>query len=116
MPLPLVPRPAAWLALALAVPLAAAAQTPTAPATSTLKALDVAVLAGTCANCHGPQGQSTGGIPTLRGQDGSHLLQRMQAFKANRAADATIMNRLMQGYDDAQIQALAAWFSQEVQP
>lgn len=111
---PLAPRPAAWLALALAAPLAAAAQTPTA--TSTLKALDMAVLAGTCANCHGPQGLSTGGIPTLRGQDGSHLLQRMQAFKANRAADATIMNRLMQGYDDAQIQALAAWFSQEVQP
>ena len=40
----------------------------------------------------------------------------MLAFKANRAADATIMNRLMQGYDEAQIQALANWFSQEVQP
>ena len=112
----LAPRPAAWLVLALTAPLAAAAQTPTALAASTLTIQDVAVLAGTCANCHGPKGQSTGGIPTLRGQDAGHLLQRMQAFKANRAADATIMNRLMQGYDDAQIQALAAWFSQEVQP
>lgn len=114
MPPTLAPWPATWLALALAAPLAAAAQT--APATSTFKALDVAVLAGTCANCHGPQGLSTGGTPTLRGVDADHLLQRMLAFKANRAADATIMNRLMQGYDEAQIQALAAWFSQEVQP
>jgi len=115
MPLTLAPRTAAWLALALAAPLAAA-QTPTALTASPLTVQDVAVLAGTCANCHGPQGQSTGGIPTLRGRDAGHLLQRLQAFKANRAADATIMNRLMQGYDNAQIQALAAWFSQEVQP
>lgn len=78
-----------------------------------LRAQDVAVLAATCANCHGPDGRSTGGIPTLRGLPEAHLLQRLQAFKAGTASDATVMTRLAKGYDDAQIQALAQWFSQK---
>ena len=120
MPFPSSLRPA-LLALALAAHWAAASAQPATPAVAPVlpagfSVQNEAVLAGTCANCHGPQGRSTGGIPTLRGQDASLLLQRMQAFKANRGADANIMNRLMQGYDESQIQALAAWFSQEVQP
>lgn len=110
MPLPFAPtlRPA-LLALALAAPVAATAAAPA----STLNVQDVAVVAATCANCHGPDGRSTGGIPSLRGVDAAHLLARMQAFKAGTAADATVMTRLMKGYDDAQIQALAQWFSKE---
>jgi len=74
---------------------------------------DISLIAGTCANCHGPDGKSTGGIPSLRGVHERHLLARMQAFKAGTATDATVMTRLMKGYDDAQIQALAQWFSKE---
>lgn len=105
-------RPAFWLAAALLAP-TALAQTAPAVAPSGLSVQDISVIAGTCANCHGPNGQSTGGIPTLRGVGERHLLQRMQAFKAGTASDATVMTRLMKGYDDAQIQALAQWFSQE---
>lgn len=100
-------RPAAWLSLLLAAPLYAHASSPA------LKAQDIAVLAASCANCHGPDGRSTGGIPTLRGLPASHLQQRMQAFKAGTAPDATVMTRLMKGYDDTQIKALADWFSKE---
>lgn len=78
-----------------------------------LRAQDVAVLAATCANCHGPDGRSTGGIPQLRGVGEAHLLQRLQAFKAGTAQDATVMTRLAKGYEDEQIKALAAWFSKE---
>lgn len=78
-----------------------------------LRAQDVAVLAATCANCHGPDGRSTGGIPTLRGLPEAHLLQRLQAFKAGTAKDATVMTRLAKGYDDEQLQALAQWFSKK---
>ena len=102
-------RPAAWLSLALAAPLYANAS----PAAPTLSPQDVAVLAASCANCHGPDGRSTGGMPTLRGLPASHLQQRMQAFKAGTAPDATVMTRLMKGYDDTQIKALADWFSKE---
>lgn len=117
--------PAAWrasapalasvwaLSVALATSLPAFAST-TAPATAPapLRVQDVAVLASTCANCHGPDGRSTGGMPQLRGLPAEHLLKRMQAFKAGTAPDATVMTRLMKGYDEAQIEALAQWFSQ----
>ena len=111
MPLSLPLRPA-LLALALTTPFAAMAASPTPPAAGP-SVQDISVIAGTCANCHGPNGQSTGGIPTLRGVGERRLLLRLQAFKAGTAADATVMTRLMKGYDDAQIQALAEWFSKE---
>ncbi len=79
---------------------------------------DAALLAGTCVTCHGPGGQppaslagTARSIPTLRGQSSAALLRQMQAFKAGRVAGATVMPLLMQGYDTAQMQALAAWFS-----
>ena len=105
-------RPALWLAAALLAP-AAMAQTAPAAAEVGRSVHDISLIAGTCANCHGPDGRSTGGIPSLRGVNERHLLARMQAFKAGTATDATVMTRLMKGYDDAQIQALAQWFSQE---
>ena len=115
-------RPALWLAAALLAPVAFAQTTATANAAVAASAAastagpsvqDISLIAGTCANCHGPDGRSTGGIPSLRGVHERHLLQRLQAFKAGTATDATVMTRLMKGYDDAQIQALAQWFSKE---
>ncbi len=117
-------RPALWLAAALLAPVAFAQTTATATANAAVAATaaastagpsvqDISLIAGTCANCHGPDGRSTGGIPSLRGVHERHLLQRLQAFKAGTATDATVMTRLMKGYDDAQIQALAQWFSKE---
>ena len=107
-------RPALWLAAALLAPAAMAQTAAPAPAPAAGPSVqDISLIAGTCANCHGPDGRSTGGIPTLRGVGERHLLARMQAFKAGTATDATVMTRLMKGYDDAQIQALAQWFSKE---
>lgn len=114
-------RPALWLAAALLAPAAMAQTTEnanaavaaTAASTAGPSVQDISLIAGTCANCHGPDGRSTGGIPSLRGVHERHLLQRLQAFKAGTATDATVMTRLMKGYDDAQIQALAQWFSKE---
>ena len=103
-------RPALWLALALAAPLPSLAT----PAATSLRAQDVAVLAASCANCHGPDGRSTGGMPQLRGLPESYLLERLQAFKAGTAKDATVMTRLAKGYDDEQLKALAQWFSKKV--
>ena len=98
-----------WAAhLLLLAPCAAQTQPPLSPQ-------DVALLAGTCTACHGPGGQppagTPGSIPALRGQSSAALLKRMQAFKAGRVADATVMPLLMQGYDTAQLQALARWFA-----
>ena len=102
-------RPVLWLALALAAPLPSLAT----PAATSLRAQAVAVLAASCANCHGPDGRSTGGMPQLRGLPESYLLERLQAFKAGTAKDATVMTRLAKGYDDEQLKALAQWFSKK---
>ncbi len=72
----------------------------------------VAVLAASCVSCHGPDGRSVTVIPSIAGQSEKRLLERLQAFKAGTAPDATIMTRLIKGYDDAQIRALARWFSE----
>ena len=76
---------------------------------------DVAVLAATCATCHGPGGRPPAGaassISALRGQGSAALLRQMQAFQAGRVAGATVMPLLMQGFDAAQMQALAQWFA-----
>ncbi|WP_313298624.1 c-type cytochrome [Diaphorobacter sp.] len=111
----LSPLRCAWLGLLLASPLVAhaassAPSTSSTPSTS-LTPQDVALLAASCINCHGPQGQSRGGIPPLAGQTQAHLRQRMLDFQAGTATDATVMTRLMKGYDSAQIEALAQWFS-----
>lgn len=86
---------------------------------------DVAVLAATCFTCHGAGGRApaagaeAAAIPGLAGRDAGLLLQRLRAFKAagpGTDAGATIMPLLLQAYDDAQLQALAAWFASKDQP
>ena len=44
------------------------------------------------------------------------LRARLLAFHEGRASDATVMTRLMKGYDRGQIEALAKWFAAEARP
>lgn len=93
---------------------AQAASAPESASPRALSTADVALLAAACANCHGPDGRSTGGIPSLRDQDPAHLLARMEALRSARpAVDATVMPRLLKGYDSAELQALARWFGRK---
>lgn len=73
---------------------------------------DVQVLAGPCANCHGPDGHSPGAIPSIAGLPEDRAVERMLAFRDGSDPTATIMPRLMKGYDEAQIRALARWFAE----
>ena len=67
-------------------------------------------IASACANCHGTNGVSKGGIPSLAGQSRADLVSKMQDFKAGRTA-GTIMPQLAKGYSDQEIDAMAGWFS-----
>lgn len=89
--------------LAASLPFAAPAQQPDAAA--------VQVLAGPCANCHGPDGRSPGAIPSIAGLPEDEAVEKMLAFRGGRDPSATVMPRLMKGYDEAQIRDLAAWFA-----
>lgn len=67
-------------------------------------------LAANCTGCHGTQGRSIGGMPTLAGLDRSYLLNAMSEFKAGDRA-ATIMHQHARGYTDAQLESIADYFA-----
>ncbi|MCQ9616144.1 hypothetical protein L1889_05030 [Paenalcaligenes niemegkensis] len=84
-----------------------------APAVAAQSTFDVSILAGACANCHGTDGRSPGLIPSIAGRPESVLLSQLRAFKSdNPPANTTIMNRLVKGFSDEEIAALAQHFSQ----
>ena len=67
-------------------------------------------IAAACANCHGTNGVSKGGMPSLAGQSRADLVRKMQDFKAGRAP-STIMTQLAKGYTDEQIELAASYFA-----
>ncbi|MDO5657965.1 MAG: cytochrome C [Paracoccus sp. (in: a-proteobacteria)] len=74
--------------------------------------VELSVLAGPCASCHGPDGNSPSTIPSIAGHDREELKSRMLAFRAGEVASATVMPRHMRGYTEEQIDALARYFSE----
>jgi cytochrome c553 len=72
------------------------------------QALDARVLAMSCLNCHGPGGASPGEIPKINGKTETSLKMTMIDFRDGKRA-ATVMTRLMKGYTDAEIEAIAKY-------
>lgn len=72
----------------------------------------VQVLAGPCANCHGPDGRSPGAIPSIAGLPEDAAVRQMLAFRDDTDPSATVMPRLMKGFDEDEIRALARWFAE----
>ena len=70
----------------------------------------IRLLASNCANCHGTDGRSQGGMPALAGLPKPYIVEQMAEFKSGKRA-ATIMHQLAKGYTDAEINALATYFS-----
>jgi sulfide dehydrogenase cytochrome subunit len=68
-----------------------------------------AVLALSCAGCHGPEARGANGIPSLRGRDAPYIARALTEFRSGARA-ATVMGRIATGYDDAEIEALARHF------
>ena len=66
--------------------------------------------AAACANCHGTNGVSKGGMPTLAGQPKAELVRKMQAYKDG-TLPGTIMPQLAKGYSATDIEAISGWFA-----
>jgi sulfide dehydrogenase cytochrome subunit len=95
----------AFVALALSM-FASAAQA------QSLSPQDTAVLAGSCANCHGTDGRTKGSIPPLAGRPAATIQALLKAYKSDTPPPGTtIMNRLVKSYSDEQIEALAKYFA-----
>ncbi len=67
-------------------------------------------LASTCMTCHGPGGHSQGATPSIAGLDKDYFAKSMKDFKAG-TRPASIMKRHANGYTDAEIDAMAAYFA-----
>ena len=71
-----------------------------------------AVLTNTCFSCHGTDGHSVGGMPTIAGKTKSYIADRLKAFKADKL-EPTVMNRIAKGFSDAEIEAIASYFAKK---
>jgi cytochrome subunit of sulfide dehydrogenase len=68
------------------------------------------IVARSCNSCHGPDGYSPGAIPSIRGMPQQSFIKAMQDFRSGRRS-GTIMGRLAKAYSDAEIRAMAEYFS-----
>ena len=67
-------------------------------------------IASNCANCHGTNGVSVGGMPSLAGRPRAEMLQTLRDFRDGKRP-ATIMHQLAKGYTEAQLDAVSAYLS-----
>jgi cytochrome c553 len=80
---------------------------------SSALAQDAQKLAAPCAICHGTDGRSvTKDVVPLAGLPREHIASQMRAFRDGQRP-ATVMHQIAKGYTEAQIDALAAWFSSQ---
>lgn len=72
-----------------------------------------AMLANTCAGCHGTNGVSQGpAAPTIAGLESDYLLETMLAYKSGKR-HGTIMNRIVKGYTDDELEQIAEFYSKQ---
>jgi sulfide dehydrogenase cytochrome subunit len=96
------------LALALLAPLAPFALSGAAAARD-----DIEVLARTCNACHGLGGASVGlSMPSIGGLPGDYLKNIMKQWKYDERSSIT-MGRIVKGFSDDEIDALAAHFAKQ---
>ena len=69
-----------------------------------------AVLANSCAGCHGPDGKSLGSIPSIHGLKADYFKKAMKGFKDG-TRKGTIMGRIAKGYTDEDISLMAEHFA-----
>lgn len=71
---------------------------------------NAALLASGCAACHGTQGHSVGGTPSLAGLDRLYFIEQMQQFQSGERP-ATVMMKHARGYSEEEIRLLADYFA-----
>lgn len=82
-------------------------------ATASAAGPSAAMLANTCAGCHGTNGSSVGpASPTIAGITEDYFIESMEAFQTGERG-ATIMDRIAKGYTADEIKAMAAYFSKQ---
>lgn len=68
--------------------------------------------AASCSTCHGTQGHSQGGIPSLAGVDKAQLLQKLRAYQQG-SLPASVMHQHAKGYTGEELERIADFFSRQ---
>lgn len=71
---------------------------------------NIMTLSASCSACHGAQGNSQGGTPQLAGLNATYFTKQMQGFRLG-LNQPTVMHHHAKGLTDAEIEALAIYFS-----
>lgn len=105
---------AAILAAVLGAASVSAQQPAPAFAASNLTEKGVRSMVASCAACHGTNGAPTQGslVGALAGRSKNDLVQVMAQYKAGQRP-ATVMHQIAKGYSDAEIAAMADYFSKQ---
>ena len=69
-----------------------------------------AMLSITCNGCHGPDGKSTGAIPSIGGKSAEYIEKALLDFRDDKRP-STVMKRHAKGYSDAEIKLIAEYFA-----
>jgi cytochrome subunit of sulfide dehydrogenase len=75
-----------------------------------LAAAQAPLAAEGCIGCHGPDGRGVTGGASINGRDRAEMIAILTAFRANERP-GTIMGRIARGYTEAEIAAVAEYFS-----
>ncbi len=70
-------------------------------------------LSNNCAGCHGTFGYSAKPMPIIAGLSEAYFSLVMKQFKSGERA-STIMGRLARGYEDSEIDDMAAFFASQI--
>ncbi|HSH29121.1 MAG TPA: c-type cytochrome [Thiohalobacter sp.] len=85
------------------------------PATGTATELTRgAMLANSCAGCHGTDGHSPGAIPSIADKSTDFVETALQEFRSG-ARHGTVMGRHARAYTDEEIRLIAEFFGREAQ-
>jgi sulfide dehydrogenase cytochrome subunit len=102
--------------LAAILPGLAQQHAPSAPAFAApnLSESGVRAMAANCASCHGTQGRPAAGssLPGLAGRSAAEMVDLMAQFRDGRRP-ATLMHQIAKGYSDAEVAAIADYFSKQ---
>ncbi len=72
----------------------------------------MALLASSCAACHGTNGHSKDEMPKLAGLEQDYFIQQMQGF-ASGARESSVMRHHAAAYSETEIRLLAEYFSKQ---
>jgi cytochrome c553 len=68
--------------------------------------------AASCSGCHPTSARVASPVPRLVGLERAAIVRAMQEFRSGQRA-GTVMDRLVRGFTDDEIQAIAAWYASQ---